>query len=219
MTRSPVRMAAVGALFVLAVGAGIGASAEPTADAGAGLRLAAIVQDGGDGMALLATGEQQAWLRPGEQLGQCVLLSIEPAAALLSCDGLVSRMPLAAGMSGAPALARSTTLVELPPGAIEALAARPQALALGLDIVPDFDRGLLRGWRIAMLDESNPLFPLGLRQNDLVLAVAGFPATEPRSLALGLRSLPASGSFSITVERDDQLVDLEIIAAVAPASR
>ncbi len=212
-------MTAVGALLVLAVGPGIGASAEATADAGPGLRLAATIKDGGGGMALVAMGERQAWLRPGEQLGKCVLLSIEPAAAVLACDGLVIGMPLAAGMSDAPARARSTTLVELPPGSIEALVARPQALAFGLEIVPEIDGGLLRGWRITMLEGSNPLVPLGLRENDLVLAVAGFPATEPRSLALGLRSLPASGSFSITVERDDQVVDLEIIAAAAQPGR
>lgn len=219
MTQSPVRMAAIGAFFMLAVGPGIEASAEATADAGLGLRLAATVRDGGDGMALVAAGERQAWLRPGDRVGRCVLRSIESAAAVLACDGLVTRLPLAPGAADAPARARSTTLIELPPGSIEALAARPQALALGLEIVPEIDGGLLQGWRIAMLEASNPLFPLGLRENDLVLAVAGFPTAEPRSLAIGLRSLPQNVSFNITVLREDQIVDLAIIAAAAPAKR
>jgi type II secretory pathway component PulC len=211
MRRKPRRLAAIATVLAPRLGAEGGA--EPVAGEEPGLRLAATLQHGAAGMALVASGEQQVWLRPGDRVGACVLRSVEAAAAVLVCDGRLTRTPLLPGRAEASAGAWRAMQVELPPGMIEALAANPQALALGLDVVAEVDGGVLRGWRIALLEASNPLFPLGLRENDLVLAVAGFPAAEPHSLVTGLRALPQRGSFNITVQREGRIMDLAIIAA------
>lgn len=176
------------------------------------VRLAATLTGAGETMALIAAGERQAWLRPGDLLGACALQRVEATGAELDCSDGRLRLPLEGSASAGRGDVLPKRHVVLPPGWIESLAARPQALALGLDIVPEADVAGLRGWRITRLDPASPLSPLGLREEDLLLAVAGFPAAEPGSLVAGLSSLPKLGSFSVTLQRDGRVIDLAIVA-------
>jgi type II secretory pathway component PulC len=210
---------------VLALGAAQSvAAAEAPGETAMAPRLAATLVAADANMALVELGGQQAWLRPGERHGPCVLSAVAASQAELACEGRALRLQLAPGAAdgyrsghehSAPPPA---VMVELPAGFIESLAARPQALALGLDLVPEVEDGSVRGWRVARLEASNPLYPLGLREDDLVIAVAGFPAAEPNSLAGALRALPAQGSFNVTLLRRQQLIDLSIVAAPAIAT-
>lgn len=213
MTRGPLLAARLG-LGCAALLAG----AATVESAGPPVRLAAtLVADGG--RALLATGEGQAWLAPGDRVGECELKRVELSYAELHCDDHRVHLRLDEAGTDGPVASPQFTRVELPPGAIEALAARPQALALGLDLVPETEHGALRGWRILRLDAGNPLYRFGFREADLVVAVAGFAASDPAALAAGLRSLPGQGAFSVQLLREQKPFELLVMAPPASPRR
>lgn len=175
-------------------------------------RLAATLTGVGETMALIEAGESQVWLRPGDRIDSCVLGPVDSSSAELECRDRRLHLRLDGGETEGPQLASAPPHVVLPPGWIEALAARPQVIALGLDLVPEADGAGVRGWRVTRLDPESPLSLLGIREQDLVLAVAGFPAYEARALAAGLRGLPELGSFNVTLQRAGQVIDLAVVA-------
>jgi type II secretory pathway component PulC len=105
--------------------------------------------------------------------------------------------------------------IELPPGTLQALAARPQAVALAADFVPLVEDGQLRGWTVERLDPAGALAGLGLREADVVQAVNGAPVSEPAAFAAALRALPSVYSFTLELSRDGQPLTLTVAAPPA----
>jgi type II secretory pathway component PulC len=227
-SRSPWRAAAaIGGLVALApvqpaaLAASPGPAGPAASDAAATAlpRLAAILVTGEDAAALFEFAEAQAWRRVGEKAGDCRVTAIRVDRAVLDCDGNRRTLPLAAG-SMVSATTRDAALfaaVELPPGLLQSLAARPQALALAVDFAPiPADRGIA-GWQVMRLDEHGPLAGLGLMEADLVVAVDGAPAAEPAAFASAVRGLRDSASFTLDLVRDGR--PLTLLVATPPAAR
>ena len=182
-------------------------------------RLAAIVVSGEDGAALFELAEGQAWRRVGETAGDCRVTAIQVDRAVVDCDGNRKTLPLAAGSMASAEMrdAPSVAAIELPPGLLQSLAARPQALALAVDFAPVAgDRGLA-GWQVMRLDEHGPLAGLGLMEADLVVAIDGALAAEPAAFAAAVRALRASASFTLDLVRDGR--PLTVLVATPPAAR
>lgn len=183
-----------------------------------GVRLAATLTGAGEPMALIAAGGTQAWLQSGDQLAACVLGRVDSTGAELECPGRRLRLRLdGAGTAGQRAMLPQGPVV-LPPGWIESLVANPQGIALGLDLVPEADVAGLRGWRVARLDPESPVALLGIREHDLLLAVAGFPAADAGSLVAGMRNIAGPGSFNVTLQRAGHLIDLAVVIPQSDAS-
>lgn len=197
----------------------LGTSAAAAGSAPPPQRLAATLTTPAGGQALLATGDTQEWLGPGDRIGDCQLLRVEISYADLRCGGHWLHLPLDASGAGHPPRLPQSERIELPAGALEALVARPQALALGLDLVPELEHGTLRGWRIRHLDPANPLYRFGFREADLVVAVGGFTASEPEALVAGLRTLPRQGAFSVQLLRAERPFELLLTAPPALLER
>ena len=183
------------------------------------LRLAATLVTPDDAAALVEeAGGGQAWLRPGERLAGCLLLSVGRNAAAFDCDGRRSRLLLDAGAGAPGGHAQATPLVSaaLPPGTLQALAARPQALALAVDFTPMVEHGQVLGWRVARLDAAGPLAASGLREADVVRRVNGAPASEPAAFAAAIRALPEAHAFTLELARDGS--PLTLLVAAPPAA-
>lgn len=188
------------------------------APAGEPTRLAATLVAAGDAAALVEFPTGQAWLRPGDSMEGCVLLRVEATAAELECEARRIYLELEEG-AGAPAeVAPEPTMssVALPPGMLQSLADRPQALALAADFAPVVEDGQLRGWTVARLDSASELAGLGLQEADVIHTVNGAPAAEPAAFAAALKALPESHAFTLELWRDG--LPLTLLVAAPPAS-
>jgi type II secretory pathway component PulC len=208
-------------VFALPLTAWAGATGRAGSDAAAAVlpRLAAIVVSGDDTAALFELAEGQAWRRVGETAGDCRVTAIQVDRAVVDCDGNCKTLPLAAGsMAAVERLdAPSFAAIEVPPGLLQSLAARPQALALAVDFAPVAgDRGLA-GWEVIRLDEHGPLAGLGLMEADLVVAIDGAPAAEPAAFAAAVRALRTSVAFTLDLVRDGR--PLTVLVSTPPAAR
>ena len=204
--------AARAAAYAVALAAAAPAlAAQPT-------RLAATLVSAGDAAALVEFPSGQAWLRAGESMDGCRLLRVEAAAAELECKGQPVRLQLEAGAGERVASPPEPdmTSVALPPGMLQSLAARPQALALAADFAPVVHDGLVRGWTVARLDEAGDLAGLGLQEADVIHAVNGAPASEPAAFVAALKALPSSHAFTLELLRNGRA--LTLLVAAPPAT-
>lgn len=181
------------------------------------VRLAATLVTAEGASALLEAGAGQAWLRPGQAIAGCRVDRVSTASVGLNCGGEQKVVRLQPGARAAAPLREMPAMdsVTLPPGTLQALAARPQAIALGLDVAPVVEDGVLRGWQVARLDEQGALAGFGLRESDLVVAVDGASATEPVAFAAALRALPRAGVFTLDLLRHGQPLTLHVSAPPA----
>lgn len=181
------------------------------------LRLAATLVTADDAAALLEDGSTQAWLRPGQAIAGCRVTSVRLHAVHLDCAGHEQELRLQPGARDAATTRAVPAMdsVSLPPGALQALVAQPQAVALAMDVVPVAEQGALRGWQVSRLDERGPLAGLGLRESDLVLAIDGASAAEPAAFAAALRALPTAGTFMLDLLRDGE--PLTLLVSAPPA--
>lgn len=189
-----------------------GAASEPT-------RLAATLVSAGDAAALVEFPGGQGWLRPGDSAAGCRLLRVESTAAELECSARHLRLQLQAG-AGQPVKAApgpAMAGIELPPGALQSLATRPQSIALAADFAPLVENGRLQGWQVARLDPGGALADFGLREADVVHAVNGTPAADPAAFAAALRALPEIHAFTLELSRDGLPLTLLVAAPPAPA--
>ena len=212
--------AAIGGMLALVLAPALGASPGTTGAAATALpRLAAIVVSGEDAAALFELAEGQAWRRIGDTAGNCRVTAIQVDRAVVDCDGSRKTLPLAGGgiASGETLDAPSLAAIELPPGLLQSLAARPQALALAVDFAPVAGERGLAGWQVMRLDEHGPLAGLGLMEADLVVAVDGAPAAEPASFAAAVRALGASRAFTLDLVRAGR--PLTLLVSTPPAAR
>ncbi|MGD9387146.1 MAG: hypothetical protein PVI87_02865 [Gammaproteobacteria bacterium] len=187
--------------------------------AGEPLRLAATLVSPGDAAALVEFEGGQRWLRAGDEAAGCRLLRVERAAAELDCGTHRRGLDLEAGAGQPvePAHAAATmSSVELPPGELQSLAARPQVLALAADFAPLVENGRLRGWTISRLDPEGALAGFGLREADVVEAVNGAPAATPVAFAAAVRALPGAHAFTLELSRDGRPLTLLVTAPPAP---
>jgi type II secretory pathway component PulC len=205
----PRRLAGIGIVLVLGIG-------HPAA-AQESVRLAATLVTAEGASALLEAGTTQAWLRPGQMIADCRVDLVSAASVRLICAGEQRELRLQPGARGAarPRGTPAMDSVTLPPGALQALAARPQAIALGLDVAPVVEDGVLRGWQVARLDERGALAGFGLKESDLVVAVDGAFAAEPAAFAAALRALPRAGVFTLELLRHGQPLTLHVSAPPA----
>ena len=186
--------------------------------AGQPTRLAATLVSAGDAAALVEFPSGQAWLRTGDSMEGCRLLRVEAAAAELECEGEPVRLQLEAGR-GEPVESPpepDMTSVALPPGMLQSLADRPQALALAADFAPLVEDGLVRGWTVTRLDETGNLAGLGLQETDVIHAVNGAPASEPAAFVAALQALPASHAFTLELWRQGR--PLTLLVAAPPSN-
>jgi S1-C subfamily serine protease len=215
--------AAIGSMLALIVALApaptLAALPVSTGAAAAPPRLAAIVVSGEDAAALFELAEGQAWRRIGDTAGNCRVTAIQVDRAVVDCDGSRKTLPLAGGgiASGETLDAPSLAAIELPPGLLQSLAARPQALALAVDFAPVAGERGLAGWQVMRLDEHGPLAGLGLMEADLVVAVDGAPAAEPASFAAAVRALGASRAFTLDLVRAGR--PLTLLVSTPPAAR
>ncbi len=212
MTR---RQAAWATVYAVALAAAAPALAsQPT-------RLAATLVSAEDAAALVEFPSGQAWLRTGDSKEGCKVLRVEAASAELDCGGQRVRLQLEAGAGRVEPVERppapGMTSVALPPGMLQALADRPQALALAADFAPMVEDGLVRGWTVARLDETSDLAGLGLQEADVIHAVNGAPATEPTAFVAALKALPSSHAFTLQLLRNGRA--LTLLVAAPPATR
>ena len=212
--------AVIGGILALVAAPALGVSPGATGAAVAPLpRLAAIVISGEDAAALFELAEGQAWRRIGDTAGNCVVRAIQVDLAVIDCDGSHETLPLSAGgmASGETRDAPVVAAVELPPGLLQSLAARPQSLALAVDFAPVAGDHGLAGWQVMRLDEHGPLAGVGLMEADLVVAVDGAPAAEPASFAAAVRALGASRAFTLDLVRAGR--PLTLLVSTPPAAR
>jgi type II secretory pathway component PulC len=177
-------------------------------------RLAATLVTADDAAALLEHGSTQAWLRPGQAFAGCRVASVRMHVVRLDCAGHERELRLQPGARG-PVATRAVPAmdsVSLPPGALQALAAQPQAVALAMDVMPVAEQGALQGWQVRRLDQRSSLAGLGLKESDVVLAIDGASAAEPAAFAAALRALPAAGSFMLELLRDGEPLTLLVSA-------
>jgi type II secretory pathway component PulC len=186
--------------------------------AGESQRLAATLLTPGHAAALVELSGEPAWLYPGESAGECRLLRVEATAADLECNGRDIRLTLEPGTARPeiPAPDPALASVELPPGALRSLAARPQAIALAGDFAPEVVHGRLLGWRVARLDENGALARVGLREADVIHAIDGAPAGEPAAFAAAIRALPTAHAFTLELSRDSRPLTLLVSAPPTP---
>lgn len=186
--------------------------------AGEPLRLAATLVASGDAAALVEFPAGQAWLRAGESIAGCRLIGVTAAAAELDCGGRPRHLQLEAGPGMAVATVPQPAMasVALPPGRLQALASRPQALALAADFAPVVEDGRLRGWTVARLDASSDLAGLGLQEADVIHAVNGAPASEPAAFVAALKALPDVHALTLELWRDG--LPLTLLVAAPPSS-
>jgi len=186
--------------------------------AGEPQRLAATLLTPGYAAALVELSGAQVWLHPGEAADECRLVRVEAAAAELECSGRHIRLTLEPG-TARPATSvpvPALVSVELAPGALRLLAARPQVIALAADFAPEVVHGRLLGWRVARLDANGPLASVGLREADVIHAVDGAPAAEPAAFAAAIRALPAAHAFTLELSRDSRPLTLLVAAPPTP---
>jgi len=186
--------------------------------AGQPTRLAATLVSAEDAAALVEFPNGQAWLRTGDSMEGCRLLRVEAAAAELECEGEPVRLQLEAGR-GEPVESPpepDMTSVALPPGMLQSLADRPQALALAADFAPLVEDGLVRGWTVTRLDGTGNLAGLGLQETDVIHAVNGAPASEPAAFVAALKALPASHAFTLELWRQGR--PLTLLVAAPPSN-
>lgn len=205
----PRRLAGISIVLALGISQPVAAQ-EP-------VRLAATLVTADGASALLEAGSAQAWLRPGQTIADCRVELVSAASVHLSCAGEQRELRLqpAARAAASPRGSAAMDSVTLPPGTLQALAARPQAIALGLDVAPVVEDGVLRGWQVARLDEQGALAGFGLMEADLVVAVDGAFAAEPAAFAAALRALPQAGVFTLDLLRDGQPLTLHVSAPPA----
>lgn len=184
-------------------------------------RLAATLLAAEDSAALIEFPGGQSWLQPGQVAAGCRLLRVEETAAELECRNEPLRLELEGDPRepvAAPPPETAMTGIELPPGTLQSLAARPQAVALAADFAPLVEDGQLRGWTVARLDPEGALAGFGLREADVIRAVNGAPAAEPAAFAAAIRALPATYAFTVDLSRDSRPLTLTIAAPPAPHS-
>jgi type II secretory pathway component PulC len=212
--------AVIGGMLALVLAPVPGASPGATAAAAAAPpRLAAIVVSGEDAAALFELAEGQAWRRTGDMAGNCVVGVIQVDRAVVDCDGSRKTLPLLAGSiaSSETRDAPSVATIELPPGLLQSLAARPQSLALAVDFAPVAGERGLAGWQVMRLDDQGPLAGLGLMEADLVVAIDGAPAAEPASFAAAVRALGVSRAFTLDLVRAGR--PMTLLVSSPPAAR
>jgi type II secretory pathway component PulC len=177
-------------------------------------RLAATLTQPGSAAALIEHDGQQWWLRPGDDLGACRLVQVKDSSAAFDCDSgpLLLRLAQGQGDGMAPAPVAAVEHIILPPGTLQLLASRPQAVVRAIEMRPEVYGDAVVGWRIARLDEAGSLGGLGLQEADLLVDVNGFPANEPGRFVAALRDLPEQGAFTLDVLRDGQPLRLQVIA-------
>lgn len=145
----------------------------------------------GDDTAVIgAPGQPQAVYRAGDALpGGGVLDSVGADYVLIRNQGRRERLSLApAGAGGAPAIAAAA------PGAGVAVPAGD------IDIVPVVEGGNVVGIRISTPDVA-ALERVGLRRDDIVLAVDGAPV-DGAGLERALANVRAGGGVDLTVRRE-----------------
>jgi S1-C subfamily serine protease len=76
--------------------------------------------------------------------------------------------------------------------------------------------GADRTWEIRLVSENSPLYEAGLREGDIVTAFNG-ETYDPRSLREFVAGLSDDETVSLTVERDDDSIEVEVPASALSA--
>lgn len=78
-------------------------------------------------------------------------------------------------------------------------------------IVPTFEGGAMSGLALVGVDRWSPAFRAGLRDGDVILAIASHPIRSPSDVRAFVETL-AEGNRTLTVLRDDQKLTLDVLA-------
>lgn len=87
----------------------------------------------------------------------------------------------------------------------------PQSLMELVSISPVRDNGQLKGYRVNPKQNPELFKSLGLVANDLTIAINGFDLTDTQEAMQAFRGLPEARQIVLTIEREGQLQDIEIL--------
>lgn len=91
------------------------------------------------------------------------------------------------------------------------LQSNPKSLLDLVSITPVRKDGVTTGYRVNAKSKPELFKALGFKANDLVVAINGYDLTDSQQAIQTLRSLPDAKQVVLTVERDGQLQNIEVI--------
>jgi general secretion pathway protein C len=157
----------------------------------------------------------------GDRIGGAALHSVYLDHVILDRDGTFETLKLPRSLLGARALQQGTVarssapvyldslgrVVDKPPGNLEKI--------MRINELIDDQTGKMRGFRVYPLASGKPMHTLGLYPGDVVTAINGTPLDDRRRSKEILNSIQSSGAASVTIERQNQKLDLVLNIAEA----
>ncbi|MCP9927232.1 trypsin-like peptidase domain-containing protein [Cyanobium sp. CH-040] len=93
-------------------------------------------------------------------------------------------------------------------------------IGIGMDAVrPGDGTGVDRGVRVASVVANSPAQRAGLRQGDVVVAANGQPVLEPSQLVTAVERVGVGGRLNLSINRQGQMVNLEVVPAQLSSNR
>jgi type II secretion system protein C len=145
----------------------------------------------------------------GQVVDGCRLADVHENHVVMACSGGAVTLMLRSGLRpcrdypGSPAAVYRVTL---PRAAFEANGGDAEG-ANQLALEPAVRDGLQYGYRVAWLERGGRFYRLGLRAEDVIVALNDVPTGLPGPFMQAMAMLPGSEGFRVTVERSGELID------------
>lgn len=163
-------------------------------------------------LAIIVSGGQERGYRPGERIHRtdADIQMIYPDRVVVDNNGQQEALLLYPNEPDRPMPTNAVAKTQDVSQVREQLLANPQSLLELISISPVREGGELRGYRINPRRNPELFNNLGLQPNDLAVSINGSDLTNNQEAMQVFAELPNARHIVLTVEREQQLVNIEI---------
>ena len=161
-------------------------------------------------LAIVELDGRQVTVREGDSIDACVIAQIDKRQIHLQCEDSGHSKHMSYGDRYA-SFVTGHQLINVDREKLVSVMQNRQRLVSQITLVPEVADNRMSGYRVSYLAPDGDLAGLGIRENDLILGVNGAPANEPAGFVRSIDSLAEQTAFTIQVERDNRLVNIDIL--------